>query len=63
MSVNYWNVVWTMLRARIELVRRNPHAGYVSETTLITALLISAGVIVVGIVVAKVIAKATSIEL
>ncbi|USX56431.1 hypothetical protein [Lentzea sp. HUAS12] len=55
--------VWTILRARIELARRDSDAGYVSETTLITALLVSAGVAVLAIIVAKVIAKATSIEL
>jgi len=63
MTINQLNIVWTMVRARIDLLRRNPSAGYVSETTLITALLISAGVLVLGIIVAKVIAKATSIEL
>lgn len=63
MTINQLSMVWTMVRARIDLLRRNPGAGYVSETTLITALLISAGVLVLGIIVAKVIAKATSIEL
>lgn len=63
MTFNQLSVVWTMVRARIDLLRRTPSAGYVSETTLITALLISAGVLVLGIIVAKVIAKATSIEL
>lgn len=63
MTITEVTLVWAMLRTRIEQVRRNPDAGYVSETTLITALLVSAGVAVLGIIVAKVIAKATSIEL
>ncbi|HEX8864350.1 MAG TPA: hypothetical protein VF821_01720 [Lentzea sp.] len=60
---DYCYAVWAVLRARFELLRRAPDAGYVSEWVLVTALVISAALVVVGVVVAKVIAKATGIEL
>ncbi|WP_434450171.1 hypothetical protein [Lentzea sp. E54] len=60
---DYCDAAWAMLRARVELLRRAPDAGYVSEWVLVTALVISAAIVVVGVVVAKVAAKATGIEL
>ena len=60
---DYFHAAWTVLRVRVELLRRAPDAGYVSEWVLVTALVISAAIVVVGVVVAKVIAKATGIEL
>jgi hypothetical protein len=54
---DYWMAVWTVLKARWELVRREPEAGYSAETVLVTALTI------IAIIVAKVTAKATGITL
>jgi hypothetical protein len=60
---DYLNAMWAVLRARIELLRRTPDGGYVSEYVLVTALVISGTIIVVGIVVALAVAKANSIPL
>lgn len=42
---------------------QHPDAGYASEAVLVTALLIIAALVVIGILVAKVTAKANSIDL
>lgn len=60
---DYLRIIWAALRARIELLRRTPDGGYVSEYVLVTALVISGTIIVVGIVVALAVAKANSIPL
>ncbi|WP_143467071.1 hypothetical protein [Lentzea kentuckyensis] len=60
---DHLNIIWAVLRARIELLRRTPDGGYVSEYVLVTALVISGTIIVVGIVVALAVAKANSIPL
>jgi hypothetical protein len=60
---DYWNAVWTMLRARIELLRRNPEAGYSTEAVLVTALLVAAALFVIAIVIDKVIRKANGITM
>jgi hypothetical protein len=59
----YLNALWTMLRARVELLRRNPEAGYSTEAVLVTALLVAAALFVIAIIIDKVIAKANGIEL
>ncbi|MFI7676423.1 hypothetical protein [Actinophytocola sp. NPDC049390] len=59
----YMNALWTMLRARIELLRRNPEAGYSTEAVLVTALLVAAALFVIAIIVDKVITKANGINL
>ena len=56
-------LLWTALRARCEELRRNPDAGYTTETVLVTALLVVAALTVVAIIVAKVITKANGINL
>ncbi len=60
---HYWMAVWTVLKARWELVRREPEAGYSTETVLVTALLVVAALAIIAIIVAKVTAKATGITL
>jgi hypothetical protein len=59
----YWNAVWTILRARIELLRRNPEAGYSTEAVLVTALLVAAALFVIAIIIDKVITKANGITM
>lgn len=59
----YWALLCTMLRARLEELRRDPDAGYTTETVLVTALLVVAALTVVAIIVAKVITKANGINL
>jgi hypothetical protein len=58
-----WTAVWTVLKARWELVRREPEAGYSTETVLVTALLVVAALAIIAIIVAKVTAKANGINL
>lgn len=59
----YWKVLLKVIRTRFALLRQVPDAGYVSEWVLLTALLISAVLVVAGIFVAKIIAKVNGIEL
>lgn len=53
----------TALRDRVRALRRNPEAGYSTETVLVTALLVVAALAVIAILIAKVVAKVNGIEL
>jgi len=55
--------VWVVLQARWEELRRQPEAGYSTETVLVTALLVVAALAVIAIVIAKVTDKANGITL
>ena len=55
--------LWTVVRARWEVLRRQPDAGYSTETVLVTALLVVAALAVIAIVIAKVTEKANGITL
>lgn len=59
----YWTTLWIVLQHRWEELRREPDAGYSTETVLVTALLVVAALSVVAIIVAKVTAKANGINL
>jgi hypothetical protein len=59
----YVEALWTMLKVRWELLRRDPEAGYSTETVLVTALLVAAALAVIAIIIAKVTEKATGITL
>ncbi|TWP46051.1 hypothetical protein FKR81_37410 [Lentzea tibetensis] len=59
----HWHAMWTTLKTRIELLRRNPEAGYSTETVLVTALLVAVALAVVAIIAAKVLTKANGITL
>ncbi len=50
-----------VLGARWRALRADPAAGYSTETVIVTALLAALALTAVGIIVAKVIAKANSI--
>jgi hypothetical protein len=57
--------MWALID-RLRTTLRPPHhtdAGYASEAVLVTALLIIAALVVIGILVAKVTSKANSIDL
>ncbi|MEU0470966.1 hypothetical protein ABZ215_43875 [Amycolatopsis sp. NPDC006131] len=58
-----WDTLWTVIRARVEMLRREPEAGYSTETVLVTALLVVAAIAVLAIIVAKVTSKANSIDM
>lgn len=51
------------IRDRFRELRATGDAGYSTETVLVTALLVAAALVVLGIIVTKVIAKAKSIDL
>ena len=55
--------LWTTLKARWDVLRREPEAGYSTETVLVTALLVVAALAIIAIIVAKVTAKANGINL
>ena len=58
--------MWTLIdRLRTTLARHNhpTDAGYASEAVLVTALLIIAAIVVIGILVSKITSKANSIDL
>ena len=59
----YWTAIWTNLHARIAVLRRNPDAGYATETVLVTALLVVAALAIIAIIIAKVTQKAKGITL
>jgi len=46
----YWALVVGVLHARIELLRRDPDAGYTTETVVVTASLVVAAIVVVAII-------------
>ena len=50
-----------LLAARFQALRAEPEAGYSTEAVIVTALLAALALTAVGIIVAKVIAKANSI--
>jgi hypothetical protein len=60
---DYIQASWTMLRARFEPLRRNPEAGYSTETVLVTALLVVLALAAIAIVAAAVTTKASGITL
>jgi fatty acid desaturase len=51
------------LRARLAQARREPDAGYTTETVVVVALLVAMALAAVAIITAKVIAKANSLNL
>jgi hypothetical protein len=53
----------TGLRRRWRQLREQPDAGYSTEAVLVTALLVTLAVLVIGIIAAKVSGKADSIDL
>ncbi|MBB5155921.1 hypothetical protein [Saccharopolyspora phatthalungensis] len=63
MMWTYLNLLFGTVRARIDELRRHPDAGYTTETVVVTAVLIAAALVVVGILVAKAVSKANEINL
>ncbi|MCK2238171.1 hypothetical protein ACFWMR_01085 [Amycolatopsis thailandensis] len=59
----YLVTLWTTVKARWEVLRREPEAGYSTETVLVTALLVVAALAIIAIIIAKVTAKANGINL
>jgi hypothetical protein len=59
----YLMASWTTLTSRWETLRRDPEAGYSTETVVVTALLVAAALAVIAIIIGKVTAKANGINL
>jgi hypothetical protein len=59
----YVVTLWALLRARFEPLRREPEAGYSTETVLVTALLVVLALGAIALVAAAVITKAGGIKL
>lgn len=57
------DAVSTELTDRLRQLRRDPEAGYTTETVVVTALLVVLALVVIGIITAAVVAKAHSITL
>jgi hypothetical protein len=60
---DYVETLCTMLRARFEPLRRNPEAGYSTETVLVTALLVVLALAAIALIAAAVTTKAGGIKL
>lgn len=58
-----WTNVSLALKARWDLLRREPEAGYSTEAVLVTALLVVMALAVIAIIVTKVTQKANDINL
>ncbi|MEV7042851.1 hypothetical protein [Amycolatopsis sp. NPDC051061] len=54
---------WELMRARITLLRAEPERGEITTTVIVTALMAIAAIVIVAIIVAKLTAKAASIDL
>jgi hypothetical protein len=61
--LSYLLTLWSALRTRVHDLREAPEAGYTTETVLVTALLVVAALTIIAILVAKVISKASAINL
>lgn len=59
----YLVALWTKIKARWDMVRRQSDAGYSTETVLVTALLVAAALVIIAIIIAKVTSKANGIQL
>jgi hypothetical protein len=62
-AARWWEAVIVDLRGRWEAVRREPDAGYSTETVVVTGLLVVAALIVIAIIIAKVTEAANGISL
>lgn len=59
----WWDAVLMDLRGRWAAVRREPDAGYSTETVVVTGLLVVAALVVIAIIIAKVTEAANGISL
>ncbi|WP_329073252.1 hypothetical protein [Amycolatopsis sp. NBC_01480] len=55
--------LWELTCARVALLRADPERGEITTTVIVTALLAIAAIAIVAIIVAKLTAKANSINL
>lgn len=61
--VHHVRTFWELLRARVTLLNADPERGEITTTVIVTALMAIAAIVIVAIIVAKLTAKAQSIDL
>lgn len=59
----YCRILWQTVAARVALLCENPERGEITTTVIVTALLAIAAIAIIAIIVAKLVAKANSIDL
>ncbi|MET8845997.1 hypothetical protein [Amycolatopsis sp. NPDC004625] len=59
----YCRALWTIVTARILLLRRNRDCGEITTTVIVTALMAVLAIALIAIIAAKLTAKANSIDL
>ncbi|WP_216211064.1 hypothetical protein [Amycolatopsis aidingensis] len=57
------HTLWALARARSSLLRADPERGEITTTVIVTALMAIAAIAIIAIIVAKLTAKANSIDL
>jgi hypothetical protein len=62
-AARWWDALLVDMRGRWAAVRRDPDAGYSTETVVVTGLLVVAALIVIAIIIAKVTEAANGISL
>jgi hypothetical protein len=60
---HYIRTSWALTRARITVLRADPERGEITTTVIVTALMAIAAIAIIAIIVAKLTAKANSIDL
>ncbi|MFI5560773.1 hypothetical protein ACIA2T_15975 [Amycolatopsis japonica] len=55
--------IWTVISARIAVLRAEPERGEITTTVIVTALMAIAAIAIIAIIVAKLTEKANSINL
>ncbi|MFI5590105.1 hypothetical protein ACIA5G_34020 [Amycolatopsis sp. NPDC051758] len=61
--LTYCRTLWTILAARILLLRRDNSRGEITTTVIVTALMAVLAIALIAIIAAKLTAKANSIDL
>jgi len=61
--LTYCRTLWTILAARVLLLRRDKSRGEITTTVIVTALMAVLAIALIAIIAAKLTAKANSIDL
>ncbi|RSM37860.1 hypothetical protein DMA12_35240 [Amycolatopsis balhimycina DSM 5908] len=61
--LTYCRMLWTLVAARILLLRRDNDRGEITTTVIVTALMAVLAIALIAIIAAKLTAKANSIDL
>ncbi|MGW3960131.1 hypothetical protein ACWED2_09925 [Amycolatopsis sp. NPDC005003] len=61
--LSYCRTLWTLVAARVLLLRRDNDRGEITTTVIVTALMAVLAIALIAIIAAKLTAKANSIDL